>query len=799
MTKTRSTKRALLTSGLVLIMCITMLIGTTFAWFTDSVTSANNIIKSGNLDVELYYQAEGQTDWTKVTNTTNVFKENTLWEPGHTEVVKLKVVNEGSLALKYNLGVNVASEIGSVNVNNEEFKLSDFIKFGIVDGAQTYTRDQAIAVAEANGATALKTAYNSGTTALVAKNDTDSDEKIVTMVVYMPTTVGNEANYKQGAAVPTINLGINLFATQQTAESDSFNDQYDKNAIIVTNAAEAQAALDSAEAGATIRLAPGVNYGTLVFGRNASSQVVDISNIGGDETGNERYSRYENITILGAAGATVDQITFDNGKEDANTIWNYIDVKNLTIKNVTFSGASNAVWIPDGFDIAIDGLSLVNCKMTDTEGNDRFVYQPRSGYKTLNDKTTGEYVMTSGVKNLTITGCEITGAHQVIEARAMENLTITNNTFNGIKSRDILLGRDSNRPDVYYTGTITITGNTSINGEERFVRGAGIGDANVVIKDNTILNYKGKDADYIKVTDSNGTPVIENNVVGRSVYGLTLIPNGENSKIIVNDKEGFLNLTKLSADWRELFTDGNGNEWSNYANGAGVDYYYGGRWTISLEADIDLNNATIDPVTIKHPVRAGDPTFDGNNHTIKNAKIVADAAAENMTGLFNVSHEAFKNLKLDNIHVTGSNVGNSNAGILAGYCSGRIDNITITNSSVTGGKYTGGVVGSGYTDISNCTLTNVTVKGGYKLGGIIGYICAETGYTHNVTGNTLTDCTVDGIGGGVFAGGKSEYIIGKIVGNYNCNGTCNNNTVTNMSTSVSVNIGKIEAGKTVTQ
>ena len=792
--KKNQTRRALLMSALSLLLCVSMLVGTTFAWFTDSVTSGRNTIQSGNLDVVLEYW-DGNS-YEEVTSTTKLFNDAALWEPGYTEVAYLKVSNAGSLALKYQLAVSVYNEILGKTKTGEDIKLSDHLQFKVVESdndlAGAYATREAAQAANAT-ATKLQT-YSSDVKALENTGDTD----YVALIIYMPTTVGNEANH-DGVNVPQIEMGVNLFATQQTAESDSFNNQYDKNAIIVTNAAEAQAALDSAEAGATISLAPGVNYGTLVFGRNASSQVVDISYIGGDETGNERYSRYENITILGAAGATVDQITFDNGREDANTIWNYIDVKNLTIKNVTFSGASNAVWIPDGFDIAIDGLSLVNCKMTDTEGNDRFVYQPRSGYKTLNDKTTGEYVMTSGVKNLTITGCEITGAHQVIEARAMENLTITNNTFNGIKSRDILLGRDSNRPDVYYTGTITITGNTSINGEERFVRGAGIGDANVVIKDNTILNYKGKDADYIKVTDSNGTPVIENNVVGRSVYGLTLIPNGENSKIIVNDKEGFLNLTKLSADWRELFTDGNGNEFNNYANGAGVDYYYAGRWTVSLEADIDLNNATIDPVTIQHPVRAGDPTFDGNNHTIKNAKIVADATAESITGLFNVSNEAFKNLKLDNIHVTGSNVGNSSAGILAGSCNGRIDNITITNSSVTGGKYTGGVVGSGYTDISNCTLTNVTVKGGYKLGGIIGYICAETGYTHNVTGNTLTDCTVDGIGDGVYAGGKSEYIIGKIVGNYNCNGTCNNNTVTNMSTSVSVNIGKIEAGKTVTQ
>ena len=158
MTKKHSTKRALIASILSLMLCFTMLLGTTFAWFTDSVTSANNIITSGNLDVELYYQVEGQSDWTKVTDTTNVFKENALWEPGYTEVVKLKVVNEGSLALKYTLGVNVAGETGSINVNDEAFKLSDHIKFGIADGAKDYAdRNAAIADVDAN-ATALKTA-----------------------------------------------------------------------------------------------------------------------------------------------------------------------------------------------------------------------------------------------------------------------------------------------------------------------------------------------------------------------------------------------------------------------------------------------------------------------------------------------------------------------------------------------------------------------------------------------------------------------------------------------------------------
>ena len=185
----------------------------------------------------------------------------------------------------------------------------------------------------------------------------------VTLALKMRENAGNEYQNKSIGS----DFTIQLLATQLASESDSFGPDYDKDAKFydVASATELQEAIYNAVPGTTIQLAPGVNYGTLVFGRNASNKVVDISAIGGDETGNERYSRYENITILGAVGATVDQITFDNGREDANTIWNYIDVKNLTIKNVTFSGEDTAVMIPDGFAIAIDGLSLVNCKMTD--------------------------------------------------------------------------------------------------------------------------------------------------------------------------------------------------------------------------------------------------------------------------------------------------------------------------------------------------------------------------------------------------------------------------------------------------
>ena len=230
----KKTLRALLSSILSLVLCCSMLIGTTFAWFTDSVTSTNNIITAGNLDIELYYQNDETSDWTKVDATSNVFKLNTLWEPGHTEVVKLKVVNEGTLALKYQLGVNVASETGSFNMAGEPLKLSDHIQFAIIDGEQNYTRAQAVAAAEGKS-TALKQAYSSDTIALypaaeAAADDTKAFEAVVTMVVYMPTSVGNEANYGKGKNAPQINLGLNLLATQFTYENDSFGPDYDVDA-----------------------------------------------------------------------------------------------------------------------------------------------------------------------------------------------------------------------------------------------------------------------------------------------------------------------------------------------------------------------------------------------------------------------------------------------------------------------------------------------------------------------------------------------------------------------------------------
>ncbi len=223
MNNKKTTKRALVTSILSLVLCMSMLIGTTFAWFTDNVSSKNNIIKSGNLDVEMeYYDGDS---WEKVTENTNVFEENTLWEPGHTEVVYLKVSNLGTLALKYNLGINIVNEIESINVAGEALRLSDHIKFGAIEDVDTPYADRAAARAAVTESKILSTGYTKA-----GSIEAGAAADYVALVVYMPETVGNEANYRTGEAAPEITLGLNLMATQYTSEKDSFDNQYDANA-----------------------------------------------------------------------------------------------------------------------------------------------------------------------------------------------------------------------------------------------------------------------------------------------------------------------------------------------------------------------------------------------------------------------------------------------------------------------------------------------------------------------------------------------------------------------------------------
>lgn len=383
MTNKKSTKKALLMSALSLLLCMSMLVGTTFAWFTDSVTTNKNIITAGNLDVNLYYKTTAMNDWAPVKANTNVFSGN-LWEPGHTEVVYLKVVNEGTLALKYDLIVNVASEIAGTNVDGKEFKLSDYILYNIYEGEEKYT-DSADARGDETG-NKLNVPYNKP----AQKLEPGAEVKL-TMVVFMPTTVGNEANYLTGTAAPVINLGINLFATQQTHESDSFGPDYDAGAepVVIYTADELAAALTSNEETISVILGNDIDLPrNLLIGGNSGDEYkmggADTKAINIDLNGRKLNITTSYWSVLGTVNpATV--VTFANGtmtSSQATGTWNSYDLTfasgkfvfenvtfekaialetNAVLKNVTINETHDyyAMWISaEGQTVEIDGLTI---------------------------------------------------------------------------------------------------------------------------------------------------------------------------------------------------------------------------------------------------------------------------------------------------------------------------------------------------------------------------------------------------------------------------------------------------------
>ena len=228
MKKIKNTKHMLLYSIISLCLCVSMLFGTTYAWFTDSAISANNIIQSGNLDVELKYAkatAGSLSEWKNVSGSSEIFDPHALWEPGRTEVVYLQVSNAGTLALKYELILNVLSETVGYNQDNKKIFLSNYLVSKVVDMGNVLdpfsTRKSAIDVA---GKTMGIKDYVSPPSVLKP-----GESEYLALIVYMPEEVDNSANYR-GSIAPSIELGISLFATQATYESDSYGTDYDKDA-----------------------------------------------------------------------------------------------------------------------------------------------------------------------------------------------------------------------------------------------------------------------------------------------------------------------------------------------------------------------------------------------------------------------------------------------------------------------------------------------------------------------------------------------------------------------------------------
>lgn len=230
-------RTALFHSVISLLLCVSMLIGTTFAWFTDSVTTGINTIAAGNLDVELYHSNAAVTN-ERVDSNTKLFMDlqgdPILWEPGVVSYENLRITNEGDLALAYQLAINTANENYIVDPSGALYGLSHVLKVGVVEDGITAT-DRAGVVASVKDAnwTTLANFLRSGKLLPEGAGETEKTWGVV--VYWEPGDNDNFWNLNNGkhlneGDVLQIDLGVKLVATQEVYESDSFGDDYDTDA-----------------------------------------------------------------------------------------------------------------------------------------------------------------------------------------------------------------------------------------------------------------------------------------------------------------------------------------------------------------------------------------------------------------------------------------------------------------------------------------------------------------------------------------------------------------------------------------
>ncbi len=234
----KATKNTLVFSMLILILCMAVLIGSTFAWFTDSVTSENNVIKSGTVDVQM--------DW--LDGTQNPYDESAAWidaangaifnyekwEPGFAQVRHIKISNIGTLALKYKL---------NIIANGTVSDLADVIDVFYVDPAVAVTNRADLNDSNKIGTLSDVLQNLAGDNSTAAGELLAGENVIVTLALKMQESAGNEYQNKDIGS----DFSVQLLATQFGAEEDSFGNDYDKDLSLdytpVSNINELETAL----------------------------------------------------------------------------------------------------------------------------------------------------------------------------------------------------------------------------------------------------------------------------------------------------------------------------------------------------------------------------------------------------------------------------------------------------------------------------------------------------------------------------------------------------------------------------
>ena len=380
MKKAMSIKNRLISAVLVLVMTFTSLIGTTFAWFTDTVSSVGNTIESGTLKVDLLHK-DGD-DWISLKeNEDHLVFDYKKWEPGFTLVETLKVQNLGSLALKYKLSIEVEAGTAKLGKNGEN--LADVIDVWVYYGETSVSGYGAITAADSGWVKkgTLSEVFNkpgefmNGNLLPTGKVSTDANvgvgDQIVNIALHMQESAGNE--YQKLSAG---NIYVNLIATQLTSESDSFGSDYDTDAIfpeLNISGIYADVVVDNGKIAEAVSITGiGVNAnipeGVVVESNNTSK--VGLSVI-------EKEASDANITLNdGEALRSLDVHIAGISKD--NTIPMYITVEQA-MKTGLNIGNYTLYHVEDGVTVAMTAVNSI----ADLDVHNEFYYDPATGDVTL--------------------------------------------------------------------------------------------------------------------------------------------------------------------------------------------------------------------------------------------------------------------------------------------------------------------------------------------------------------------------------------------------------------------------------
>lgn len=210
-------KKALSLSVALLVLWALLGTGATIAWFTDTTPVAKNSFAIGELNLDVSYKNDEVPDYTPVDPETPIFNDKALYEPGYTQVVYLKIENNGEIDFDYKVSVDMRSYADSINVYGTTLHLPAYLRFGVLFGASEAELNRELARVEA---TEWMDNYRLNQYSEVDITVPVGGTRYAALVVYMPEEIGNEANYRLGENPPEVELGITVFAQQAGAPMD---------------------------------------------------------------------------------------------------------------------------------------------------------------------------------------------------------------------------------------------------------------------------------------------------------------------------------------------------------------------------------------------------------------------------------------------------------------------------------------------------------------------------------------------------------------------------------------------------